>query len=95
MGKEAVTTADIKFVITRHLGVLSGVGKGWTKELNLVSWNDRDPKYDLREWDPDHTKMTKGITLSAAELAKLKEILLGMDLSASPGSPDQAPAKKA
>lgn len=72
--------AEIKFEIKQSLGVLSESAKGWSKELNLVSWNDKDPKYDLREWDPAHEKMGKGITLTAAELKKLKEILVGMEL---------------
>jgi len=67
--------AEIKFEITEHVGVLSESAKGWTKELNLVSWNDKPPKYDLREWSPGHEKMGKGITLSKEEMAKLKELL--------------------
>lgn len=67
--------ADLKFEIAESIGVLSQSEKGWTKELNLVSWNERDPKYDLRDWSPDHTKMSKGITLTKEELIKLKEIL--------------------
>ena len=55
-------------------------GRGWRKELNLISWNDRVPKYDLREWSPDGEKMGKRITLSKEDLAALKEILDGMDL---------------
>ena len=67
--------ADIKFDITEHIGVLSEGSKGWTKEINKVSWNDRDPKIDIREWSPDHTKMGKGITLTDEEAQKLKELL--------------------
>ena len=54
--------AEIKFEIKETIGVLSESTKGWTKELSLVSWNDKDPKYDIREWSPDHTKMGKGVT---------------------------------
>ena len=67
--------SEIKFAIIKTLGVLSTSAKGWSKELNLVSWNDREPKYDLREWDPGHQKMGKGITLSNDELEKLRDIL--------------------
>lgn len=56
--------ADIKFEIKETIGVLSESAKGWTKELSLVSWNDNAPKYDIREWSPDHTKMGKGVTLT-------------------------------
>ena len=66
---------EIKFEIVEHLGVLSETAKGWKTELNLVSWDERDPKYDLRSWSENHEKMGKGITLSKVELTKLKEIL--------------------
>jgi hypothetical protein len=42
--------ADIKSEIKQNIGILSESAKGWSKELNLVSWNDKEPKYDLREW---------------------------------------------
>ena len=44
--------AEIKYEITEKLGVLSENAKGWTKELNLISWNGHEPKYDIREWSP-------------------------------------------
>lgn len=71
---------EINFQIIKTLGILSESPKGWTKELNLISWNERKPKYDLRDWDPEHEKMGKGVTLSFDELKKLKEILNDMDL---------------
>lgn len=67
--------AEISFEIVKHLAVLSKSPKGWKKELNLISWNGRAPKYDIREWDPNHEKMGKGVTLSENELEKLKDIL--------------------
>ena len=67
--------ADIKYEIIETLGVLSENAKGWKKELNLVSWNGREPKYDLRDWAPEHEKMGKGVTLSKEELIRLKDIL--------------------
>ncbi|EPN2033888.1 YdbC family protein [Clostridium botulinum] len=72
--------ADIKFEIKDKLGVISESSKGWTKELNFISWNGKQAKYDLRDWAPEHEKMGKGITLSAEELNSLKEILNNMDL---------------
>ena len=72
--------ADIKFEIQETIGVLSESSKGWTKELNLISWNNREPKYDLRDWDPVHEKMGKGVTLSKDELRELRHILNEMDL---------------
>ena len=66
---------DIKYEIVEKLGVLSRSGSGWEKQLNLVSWNDREPKYDIREWSPDGEKMGKGVTLTKEELLALKELL--------------------
>jgi len=72
--------AEVKFEIIEKIGELSTSPKGWTKELNLVSWNERQAKYDIREWDPEHEKMAKGITLSREEAQKLKELLNSLDL---------------
>jgi hypothetical protein len=72
--------SEIKYEIIKQIGVLSTSASGWTKELNLVSWNDRAPKYDLRDWAPEHEKMGKGITLFAEELSALKELLNTMEL---------------
>ena len=51
--------AEFKFDIVENIGVLSENAKGWRKELNFVSWNEREPKYDIREWDPEHNRMAK------------------------------------
>ena len=67
--------SEIKFEIVKEIGVLSETSKGWKTELNLVSWNDRELKYDLRTWSENHEKIGKGITLSKDEMAKLKELL--------------------
>lgn len=72
--------AEIKYEIVKELGVLSESAKGWTKEINLVSWNNYAPKYDLREWDPEHTKMGKGVTLNVEEIKALRDILNKLDL---------------
>ena len=66
---------EIKYEIVEKIAVLSESSKGWTKELNLIKWNDRDPKYDIREWSPDGSKMGKGLTLSDEEVAVLKKAL--------------------
>ena len=70
--------AEIKYEIIKTIGILSSSAKGWTKELNLISWNERAPKYDLRDWAPEHEKMGKGVTLSEEELKALKGLLDGM-----------------
>ena len=71
---------DIKYEIVRKIGSLSRAGSGWTKELNLISWNDREPKYDIRDWSADGTKMGKGVTLTREELLALRDMLNGMEL---------------
>ena len=70
--------AEIKYEITKHIGVLSESAKGWTKELNLISWNEREPKYDIREWSPGREKMGKGVTLSIDEMENLKTLIDGI-----------------
>lgn len=67
--------ADIKYDIVEEIGILSENTKGWRKELNLISWNDAAPKYDIRDWAPEHEKMGKGITLTKEEAERLKELL--------------------
>lgn len=67
--------AEFKYEIIETIAVLSEGTKGWKKELNLISWNDRDPVYDIRDWSEDHKKMGKGSTLTLSELKKLKETL--------------------
>lgn len=66
---------DIKFEIEKCLGVLSTSKRGWTTELNLISWNGREPKYDIRSWSPDHSQMSKGITLTSDEITALSNLL--------------------
>jgi len=75
---EVRNLADIKYEIIQTLAVLSESAKGWVKEFNLISWNGREPKYDIRDWSENHEKMGKGITLSKDEIDKLKEILNGL-----------------
>ena len=67
--------ADIKYEIKETVATLSTSASGWRKELNLISWNGATPKYDIREWAPDHEKMGKGITLTEEEAAVLVTVL--------------------
>lgn len=71
---------EIKYEIIEEIGVLAETSKGWRTELNLVSWNGREPKYDLRDWSENHEKIGKGMALSKEELIKLKEIINKLDL---------------
>ena len=68
----------MEFEINKHIAVLSTSEKGWTKELNVVSWNNRAPKYDIRDWSPDHEKMGKGATFSESDLRELFKALKGV-----------------
>jgi len=72
--------SDIKYEIVKKIGLLSKSASGWAKELNLISWNDREPKYDLRDWSADGSKMGKGVTLSREELLELKELLNSIEM---------------
>ena len=72
--------AEIKYEVKESCGVLSESAKEWTKELRIISWNNREAKYDIREWSPNDEKMGKGVTLSTEELKKLRDILNNMDL---------------
>jgi hypothetical protein len=72
--------ADLKYEIKKSLGVIGEGTKGWKKEVNLVSWNDRKPKLDIRDWDETHEKMGKGVTLNKGEVEELKKLLETIDL---------------
>ena len=52
--------AEFSYEITERIAVLSTSANGWERQLNLVSWNGREPKYDIRDWSPDGSKMGKG-----------------------------------
>ena len=67
--------AEFKYEIQEELGVIAETGKGWTRQLNLVSWNEGKPKYDIRDWAPDHEKMGKGISLTKEELEALYNLI--------------------
>ena len=71
--------AEIKYEIVQEICVLSESARGWTKELNLVSWNDREPKFDIREWAPEHSRMGKGVTLSKEEMQMILDTMANFD----------------
>lgn len=72
--------SDITYEIVMQLGIISQSGSGWVKELNLISWNNRAPKYDLRDWSADHSQMGRGVTLSREELLALRDLLNSWEL---------------
>ncbi len=67
--------ADLKFEIIERLGILSTKSNNWNKELNIVKWSDYEPKYDIREWNQEHTRMSKGITFTEEELRVLYALI--------------------
>ena len=72
--------AEITYEIVKELGIISEKSGGWTRQLNLIAWNGEAPKYDIRDWSPDRQKMGKGITLTAAELQSLTDLLNDIEL---------------
>lgn len=66
--------SSIEYEIVEHIGVLSENSKGWRREVNLISWNGRAPKYDIRDWSPGNEKMGKGLTLTEEEFKKIAEL---------------------
>ena len=72
--------AEFKYEITERIAVLSTNARGWERQLNMISWNDHEPKYDIRDWSTDGSKMSKGISLSHDEMAVLKDILNELEL---------------
>lgn len=67
--------ANVNFEIKEVVGIIAEKKNGWVKELNIVSWNNGEPKYDIREWDEDHERMSKGTTFTEEELENLFRIL--------------------
>ena len=67
--------SEIKCTTIEKIGIIRQSTNGWNKELRLVSWNDADPKYDIRDWSPDDEKMVKGITLTEEEARNLLGLL--------------------
>ena len=67
--------SEIKCTTIEKIGLIRQCANGWNKELRLVSWNDADPKYDIRDWSPDDEKMGKGITLTEEEARNLLGLL--------------------
>lgn len=65
---------EIKYEIVERLGTISETSRGWTRDVNMISWNGREPKIDIRDWSPDQSKMSKGLTFTKEELAELVKI---------------------
>ena len=74
-------TNEVRFEIVEHIAVLAEQPTGWRKELNFVSWNDKEPKYDIRDWDPEHERMSRGVTLFPEEMKRIVEAVKDRNLS--------------
>lgn len=83
----------ISFEIIKQLGVLSENSWGWKKEINLISWNENEPKYDIRDWDQNHERTNRGITLSEVEMNNL--LLYMREHRQQQRSESQQPERKA
>ena len=66
---------DVHFDLMEHIGVLGRKDNGWTKEVNIVAWNGGKAKVDIRDWGPDHDRMSRGITLFEEEAENLTRAL--------------------
>ena len=66
---------DVTFEIIEEIGIISTQDTGWTKEINLVRWNGGMAKYDIRDWDPYHQKMSRGITLKEEEMRRILDLM--------------------
>ncbi|MGV3487260.1 MAG: YdbC family protein [Tuberibacillus sp.] len=75
---------EFKFEVLKSFGTISETENGWKKELTIVSWNDREPKYDIRSWSPQKDRMGRGITLTKEELLSLKNLLNQVSLVNEP-----------
>ena len=97
MPRQMNRSQEITFNIKQHLGVLETSQTGWNKEVNLVEWNGKPAKLDIREWDPDHEHMSRGVTLRRNETLTLLEILIrsfGKELAGTKAQPAEAKAEK-
>lgn len=70
----------ITYKLIRHIAILSERTNGWTKQLNLIAWGDKEPQYDIRDWSPDRSQVGNGVTLNAAELQSLSDALEDLEL---------------
>ena len=64
---------EVRFLILEQVAVLTKHNTGWQKELNIVSWNGGQPKWDIRDWDPEHEYMSRGITLTESEMEAVRD----------------------
>lgn len=80
LGGAIIILEQEKFLIYKKIGSLSKPNNGWTKELNYISWDGREPVYDIRTWNAEHTKYGKGVTITAGQMDVLKKLLNEMKI---------------
>lgn len=76
---------EFQFELLGNIGAISENSRGWSRELNIIRWNGKAPKYDLRDWSPDRMRMSKGISMTTEELIQLRDLLIAMDLETVSG----------
>ena len=74
MKEDIIMASEFTFEITKHIGVIKAYETGWSKEINIVSWNGGQPKVDIRDWDENHERMSRGVTLTKDEFRKMVEL---------------------
>ena len=95
MSKKNNTTETVTFTIEQTLAKLRTSPAGWTREFNIVKWGDRDPVYDVRDWNPEHTKMGRGLAFTEAELLALAEAVVTNLVGKKAPAKKKATTKKA
>ncbi len=70
-----MANSQVTCEVKAQMGVIGEDRRGWRKELNLVSWNHLNPRYDIREWAPDRSRMGKGVTFTKDEIVVLRDLL--------------------
>jgi len=76
---EREQNSDFNFEIVEKIGIINSFPTGWNREINLVSWNGGQAKYDIRDWDHSHEHMSKGVRLHAGEMRKMLRLLADRD----------------
>ena len=67
--------AEITYDIVKKIGVIGDESGAWETQLNLISWNHGKPKYDVRKWNTETGRMSKGISLTEDELIDLAKLI--------------------
>ncbi|MBE7065972.1 MAG: hypothetical protein E7385_00290 [Ruminococcaceae bacterium] len=69
-----------KYVVKLRLGELSKGKNGWSKQANIIKWNNGLFKLDIRDWNNDKQQMRRGVTLTKSEAERLISLLKNIDM---------------